>query len=251
MNKNINSVKNYPWLLVFAFCIIPYVILFLQSPIQRENFTKEDGIIEYLSAFFYFLASCIYLYLFFKSFSEDNIYIFKTRRNYFLLIIGIVFLFCFGEEISWGQRIFDITPSAWFNDNNLQDETNLHNLKYFSTIDKDNIGQIQIGFRQWITPEGILIIFWLCYCLLIPTINALFSKAHNFFKRNYFPIIAIWIGVLFFINQSIYAIMKGIKLFPVHPIAEIKETNTAFLFLITSISLYIDYFYTHSFANKK
>ena len=42
------------------------------------------------------------------------------------MIIGL--FFGAGEEISWGQRIFHIESSKFFNENNSQKETNLHNM---------------------------------------------------------------------------------------------------------------------------
>ena len=43
-------------------------------------------------------------------------------------LCGLVFLFGAGEEISWGQRIFNTESSEFFLKNNAQQETNLHNL---------------------------------------------------------------------------------------------------------------------------
>ncbi len=43
-------------------------------------------------------------------------------------LYGVIFLFGAGEEISWGQRIFDVESSAFFQQHNAQGETNLHNL---------------------------------------------------------------------------------------------------------------------------
>ena len=44
------------------------------------------------------------------------------------LAFGLGVLFCAGEEISWGQRLFGWHSSEWFVAHNAQDETNLHNL---------------------------------------------------------------------------------------------------------------------------
>jgi len=43
--------------------------------------------------------------------------------------IAVLTFFAAGEEISWGQRIFNIKSSEWLEKNNAQGETNLHNLK--------------------------------------------------------------------------------------------------------------------------
>ena len=39
----------------------------------------------------------------------------------------ILSLFIFGEEISWGQNIFDFKVATFFVQYNIQEETNLHN----------------------------------------------------------------------------------------------------------------------------
>lgn len=216
--------------------IIPYIILFFQSDEQMVNFTKEDGIIENLSAIYYFIASTICLLIFLKTSSPDKIYFLKSRRNYFILILGIFFFLCFGEEISWGQRIFNVPSTDTIIKLNYQHEMNLHNLRL---LKPDNInGHVQIGIQQWTSPEGIFILIWLFYCLLIPLLDKLSNKTHNFITKIHFPLLSIWIGILFFIHQLVYEGFKAMEYFPVHPLAEIKETNCAFLFLIASISLY-------------
>ncbi|NQV03734.1 MAG: hypothetical protein HQ542_13880 [Bacteroidia bacterium] len=50
------------------------------------------------------------------------------RRIIFLLIaISGIFLIIFGEEISWGQRVFAWDSAGIFEEYNFQDETNVHN----------------------------------------------------------------------------------------------------------------------------
>ena len=44
-------------------------------------------------------------------------------------MISLGLLFGCGEELSWGQRLFSIESNDYFNNNNLQRETNIHNLK--------------------------------------------------------------------------------------------------------------------------
>ena len=73
------------------------------------------------------MASCVSILLFIKSRSAEKIYFLKSKRNYFYLTLGLLFFFCAGEEISWGQTYLQwVTPESWglIND---QNETNLHN----------------------------------------------------------------------------------------------------------------------------
>lgn len=55
----------------------------------------------------------------------------RERARLFLAmtaLYAVIFLFGAGEEISWGQRIFQVESSEFFLEHNAQGETNLHNL---------------------------------------------------------------------------------------------------------------------------
>jgi hypothetical protein len=92
------------------------------------------------------------------------------------------------------------------------------------------------------TPERIFVLIWLFYCLLIPICNKFSLKVRNFIRKIYFPIIQIWLGILFPLNQLISEIFEKMQiLLGLQAIIEIKETNFAFLFFLASISLYIKY----------
>ncbi|MDA9714920.1 hypothetical protein N9V04_00785, partial [Bacteroidota bacterium] len=48
--------------------------------------------------------------------------------SYGLLMLSIVFFLIAGEEISWGQRIFDLATPDYLSSVNEQDELNFHNI---------------------------------------------------------------------------------------------------------------------------
>lgn len=84
---------------------------------------KEDGPIEWLTVVGLLLSCGVCLY--------RVITLRKTKNVSFLVVWAFLALVCFfgaGEEISWGQRIFNVESSEWFKQNNAQQETNLHNL---------------------------------------------------------------------------------------------------------------------------
>jgi len=60
---------------------------------------------------------------------KKNLFKPLARRKIILLLIGIagLFIFIYGEEISWGQRLFGIEAPEFFEEHNIQAETNLHN----------------------------------------------------------------------------------------------------------------------------
>ena len=61
---------------------------------------------------------------------------FKKKIKFTLSIISILFFYIFGEEISWGQHIFEWESFGIFSNYNLQQETNIHNFfnPYFFVI---------------------------------------------------------------------------------------------------------------------
>ena len=88
-----------------------------------EVFAREDGFIEYGTALLLFCSSVLLFFRFFK--------LFKSKKHLWkigIFLIATIFLFGAGEEISWGQRIFNVESSEYFLENNAQGETNLHNM---------------------------------------------------------------------------------------------------------------------------
>jgi hypothetical protein len=88
-----------------------------------DQYVQEDGIVEWITVAG-LLAGSIVCFSRFKK-------LFFKRGTWFLVITVFLALFLFfssGEEISWGQRIFGIKSPEYFEKNNAQHETNLHNL---------------------------------------------------------------------------------------------------------------------------
>ena len=92
--------------------------------------------------------------------------------------LAVVCFFGFGEEISWGQRIFGIETPAGLKQANSQQETNLHNLKALS-----GIFDLDYAFRD----------FWLVFGVLIPLL-ALWRPAHRRLARL-IAILPAWTAV--------------------------------------------------------
>ena len=91
-------------------------------------YIQEDGLVEYLTAIFLFASSgvCVYRAIQYR----------KLKKPLWVLTAaGLAFLFLFGggEEISWGQRIFNIESGEFFQQQNIQNETNFHNLSIGGT----------------------------------------------------------------------------------------------------------------------
>lgn len=89
-----------------------------------DRIIMEDGELENLTALGLLAGSLMLLVRLLKVYRTKNTLWIVVN---ILMILGL--FFGFGEEISWGQRIFGVESNEFFSQNNAQNETNLHNLK--------------------------------------------------------------------------------------------------------------------------
>ncbi len=103
----------------------------------------EDGVFETITALLLLSISVLFFMRLVKT---------RKNRNKYWMILNVLIVvgafFGFGEEISWGQRIFSIDSGDFFTQNNLQNETNLHNLE---------IGGVNIN--KLIFSQGLVLVF--------------------------------------------------------------------------------------------
>jgi len=85
---------------------------------------QEDSPLEYSQAILYFSSSIFALIISIRFINNRFI---LHGILYFLLFIGLLFVSL--EEISWGQRIFNIETGPYFLTHNVQKEISIHNLK--------------------------------------------------------------------------------------------------------------------------
>ena len=88
-----------------------------------EAMVQEDSFYENLTSLFLLLTSILLLVKFSK---YQKYYSWTWKLG--ILLMAVAMFFGAGEEISWGQRIFNIQSSDYFKAHNSQEETNLHNL---------------------------------------------------------------------------------------------------------------------------
>lgn len=227
--------KNYFYLVgsILYLSISYSVFLFLNTQSIRY-LAREDGIYESIGAIFFLITSVIFFVSFWKCDTGNDFKFIKTRKNVFYLLLGIVFFIGFGEEISWGQRIFNVETPELFKEINVQNEINLHNLQ----ILQDSPGRNKI--IDWIiSVDSLFALFLLFYCILIPVFNKLNSNFNRFLKKINLPIVPIFIGIFFIVNYITSRIINSyVPANLRHCTVEIKETNFGFLFLLVSIFLF-------------
>lgn len=123
----------------------------------------EDALVENIGAGAYLVSAVILFGLYVRSRKTGGVFCGRqTRGNIYFLLLGALFFVCAGEEISWGQRIFNWDTPALLMEHNAQRETNLHNLTIFQASDDKS------PLAGMLNMTRLLSLFFLAYCFVFP-----------------------------------------------------------------------------------
>lgn len=167
-----------------------------------EVYTKEDGYVEYGTAVLLFCSSLLLLYRLIKLFKFK-----KPLWKFGMIFLAAIFLFGAGEEISWGQRIFNVESSEYFLENNAQGETNLHNM----VVDGKKVNKII--FSQLLTV--VLII----YLIITPFLYRKFKGIKNLADMFAVPIVRWHHTIAFLISTGLVAIIASNRKWELYELA--------------------------------
>ncbi len=174
---------------VLAFSVLAVYLLVSVSLLRLpaaivDPMIDEDGLFEWLGALCLLLGSCFFV-LSVRELRHGGAPWVKQAS---FVAIGLFLFLAFGEEISWGQRIFGIeTPEALLRVNS-QGETNLHNL--YGNENGQNFSSQ--AFQ----------LFWLTLGVVIPLL-ALWQPAGRLLRR-YLPVLPLWLAALFVGQQLLW-----------------------------------------------
>jgi hypothetical protein len=123
MLKMMHPVEKMAYPLIALYLAVGAVIALIDPVFFTKVAAAEDGPIEWLTVMALVLSFIVCV---------NRVVTLRSQKNWmFISVWSFLALFTFfgaGEEISWGQRIFNVESSDWFKQNNAQAETNLHNL---------------------------------------------------------------------------------------------------------------------------
>lgn len=180
---------------IMVVIIISYLFYFTAPDQLIISLGKEDGLFEYLTAIFYAIGAILVFLAFLKN------------KNIFLLLLALVLFFGAGEEISWGQRIFDFATPANIKKINAQGEFNIHNLESFNRKKMD--GSLTTGWRRLLSMDLLFKIFTVIIGVIIPLLAYHARFASNIFKKIKAPIPPISIGIFFLLNWGILTLIPA------------------------------------------
>ena len=115
--------RAYP--LIFTVVAISYVmsIVMPNDDFAQHWLIREDGVIEWGTALALLAGSLLCAYRCWTlRHCRPKTFVLCTAAGAAVLFFGM------GEELSWGQRILGVQSPEFFLNNNVQNETNLHNL---------------------------------------------------------------------------------------------------------------------------
>jgi hypothetical protein len=220
-------------IITLIFGIITFLFPFIMPVEFVAGQVREDSFLEYLNAFFLFLAGVCFIAIFFVSRTGNKLGKFKTPRNFLVLGLGLLVLFAAGEEISWGQRIIGFeTPDA-IEEHNWQGEFTLHNLGIFQ--DSESLFKADRLFHA----------FWFTLGVVIPMAAWLSQRARTWLTELGMPIFPILLGLqflLFYILSKMYTPL-GYNLDEFGGrLPEIREAQHALIFFLVGITLLLNAF---------
>lgn len=134
--RNNNATDLLP-LVLPALSVGTFVVLATLEPRLCVSLAREDCWVEWLS-FAVFLVAGI-------GFAREAVKR-GLREGWFIAGLGLFCLFVAGEEISWAQRIFGVTPPKIFLTGNYQQEFNLHNFLKPYLSSEGQVALILIGW---------------------------------------------------------------------------------------------------------
>jgi len=231
MNKKNLFFKPGIYLTMAIYIILTFTVLAFGDRVASAAL-PEDHFFENVGALSFFLTSV----LFFSAFIRVRTFRDASRvfwiKQLVYLGFAILFLFGAGEEISWGQRIFNVQTPDSLNAINAQGEITVHNISF---------NGYEIPF------ERLFDIFWLTLTVLLP-ITSVFVKPFERFVDKFSPIVHWGIGLLFLFNYTWAKVAKimfqtvytyGQVPF-VQAVQEIKESNYALLFVLIALFVFLD-----------
>lgn len=198
----ITRTEIYGYLFILVAFGISLYFGFTDEDFFNERIANEDGIIENIGAFMLLLISILCLSRLVKQWKGRAI-LWKLGTAAFVL----AFFFGAGEEISWGQRIFEVESGAFFQEHNIQGETNLHNLV---------VGETKINKLVF---SQLLLLTMFLYLIIIPIFYPKKRWLQRLMDRFAVPVVHWHNTAMFLAGSVLVAINPANRIFEVYEMA--------------------------------
>jgi hypothetical protein len=226
--EEIKYLKKYLIILIL-FILSGYLLCSFVDSDTMPNIAEENNVLEWMTALLFLTASIIFIMLFIKS------------RNYFSLLLGVIFFMGFGEEIAWGQYLFNLKVPERIAEINSQNELTIHNLNIFHSHNSE--GQYKSGLHKLLTINFLAKVFFVLWGVVLPFCTYHLRFFSSITTKIKLPIPPITMGFFFIINWFIIKVILfittdgRIEEFD-YAINEIFETSEAFISVLISLYFY-------------
>ncbi len=223
------------FLVILSVLAVSYLSL-ITLPIQTIRWLgREDGPFETFGAVCFLISCLIFAIIYTRDRTGNHIFSLTTKRNVFFLLLAIAFFFAFGEEISWGQRMFRFATPELIEQINMQHEFNIHNISIFH-------GSDVTGRRKLLNMDRAFTAFWFLYCVAIPVSVRFHQGLAKRLSRLNVPLVPMGLGLFFPANYLLSKVVVSEALgssFAAaehfnHITVEVKESLFAFLFMLVA-----------------
>ncbi|MCU7799827.1 MAG: hypothetical protein KZQ70_06705 [gamma proteobacterium symbiont of Lucinoma myriamae] len=197
MLKNLSLFEKIALAYFSVFTLIGFIWSYVDHDSFKLYYVMEDGFTEWSTVVFLLIGFFVcFRRVWLLKFQRPLLFLFMTS------LLGLFFFFGAGEEISWGQRIFNVESSDFFVQNNAQGETNLHNL----VVNDTKLNKVIFG-------RGIGILLLLYLAILIPLYKRK-EGVKNFLDKFAVPIaqnyqIAAYVLLLILVQVLMASSKKG------------------------------------------
>lgn len=200
MTINRTEKLGYAFLaVIFAFSLY---LGFTNPTYFNDVFTAEDNAVEWVTTI---MLLCISILCIARLFTISKGKTMTWKIGVFAF--AIVFFFGAGEEISWGQRVFNIESSAFFMENNAQKETNLHNL----VVSGKKVNKIV--FSQ------LLMVAMVVYLIVIPILYRKMDSVKRLMQTFAVPVVKWHQTIAFLVSTLIVAVIPPNRKWEVYELA--------------------------------
>jgi hypothetical protein len=226
MTKTTVSSQGVVFGLLMIYMTFSYTSLLLHEPYATTAFV-EDGYFENTGFLGLFIGAILFFIAAYRSRKPEHRENNPLLKQISYIVLAMILAFGAGEEISWGQRIFNIETPELLQKDNVQDEINIHNLEVVEELP--------------VTPDTLFTIFVMTFMLLIPVAASRFSSFGRFVNRL-MPVPHWGFGLLFLANFALAKLAKvlfvssyrGETIAFVQAVQEVKESNYELLCLFVA-----------------
>ena len=198
----INRTEKLGYLFLAVVFAISLYFGFTDPTYFNDVFAAEDNAVEWITAIMLLCVSILCVVRLFTISKEKSI-----TWKLGVCAFALIFFFGAGEEISWGQRVFNIESSAFFMENNAQKETNLHNL----VVSGKKVNKIV--FSQ------LLMVAMVVYLIIIPILYRRMENVKRLMKTFAVPVVKWHQTIAFLISTLIVTVIPPSRKWEVYELA--------------------------------